>query len=87
MLFDKFQVGQRIRAEDFASRRDCYVEGPILEVVTEGRSSYPAPHYVIQAERLVWAGEDKPVDPLDRTLVPIYCFRDWGTRIQLVVPS
>jgi hypothetical protein len=82
-MFDKFKVGQSIRAEDFSGRRDCYIEGEIIEV-SQGRAGYPSPHYVIKPARVMWGGDLVPANGIDQALVPMYCFRDWATRVQVV---
>jgi len=49
-------VGDEVRAYDFAHREDCYIEGTVVRVVPQrGHDGYE-----ILVSKRVWAGEDEP---------------------------
>jgi len=49
-------VGDKVRAYDFASREDCYIEGTVVRVVPKrGHDGYE-----ILVSKRVWSGEDEP---------------------------
>lgn len=58
MNTEEIKPGDRVRSYDFEFRRDCYVEGVVVEITEpiEG-----CPRYKIRVERLIWDGEVQPL--------------------------
>lgn len=57
-----YQAGQTIKAFDFepmADRGDCFIEGKIVQVFTEGNQRNPFAHYVVQVTRDVFEGTEQ----------------------------
>lgn len=91
--FEGFQVGQKIRAEDFEPRvpggvARCYIEGGIVAVLRDGAPGRPYAHYVISITKDVFDGVEQLVASRSRVgdhgYVPMETSMDWDSRVQEV---